>query len=76
MKRTCPKCECAIWVIRPHMAFGMHRPILLFDHKPTIQEIDAVAWPVMSKQMREAFMQNTGGRLARLRAHRRRGRKS
>jgi len=72
MKRTCQKCACSIWVIRPQMAFGMHRPILLFDHKPTIQEIDAVAWPVMSKQMREAFMRRT----PRSRAQRRRGRKS
>ena len=41
MKRTCPRCECSIWVIRPQMGFGMHRPILLFDHKPTLREIDA-----------------------------------
>jgi len=71
MKRTCPKCACAIWVMRPQMAFGMHRPILLFDHRPTIQEIDAVVWPVMSPQLRAAFM-----KAAKPRSRKRRGRKS
>lgn len=75
MKRTCPKCDCSIWVIRPHMPFGMHRPILLFGHKPTIQEIDAIAWPVRSKETREAFMRQTKQQRLR-RRQRRRGRKS
>jgi len=56
MKRTCPRCSSSIWVVRPYMAFGMHRPILLFGHKPTLREIDAFAWPVMSEQMRRAFL--------------------
>jgi len=45
MKRCCPRCEKAIWVLRPMMPFGMHRPTLLFDHKPTLQEIDRLCWP-------------------------------
>lgn len=65
-KRTCPKCDRSIWVVRPFMPFGMHRPILLFDHKPTIQELDRVAWPVMSENMRSAFVK-VGQRKARRR---------
>jgi len=76
MKRTCPKCDCSIWVIRPHMPFGMHRPILLFGHKPTIQEIDAIAWPVRSKETREALTQQQRLRRRWAQEWRRRGRKS
>ena len=59
-KRTCPKCAQAIWVVRPFMPFGMHRPILLFDHRPTIQELDQAAWPIMSDRLRLAFQKRQG----------------